>query len=151
MFCYTLYHMPVIEKWDSTYIKPLENLRQLFSRNQLYVLMKPVSVFRFVNHVVQWTFSLGVRSMYMGYLTLSNNVVVFYVTRILCCCLSSCLCTYISPAVWYFVPSRTCTETIIIWIRDRLLDSLVVECWLWVRDVPGSIPTQGPRHTKDVI
>ena len=33
----------------------------------------------------------------------------------------------------------------------RLLDSLVVECWLRVREVPGSIPSQGPRHTKDVI
>ena len=32
-----------------------------------------------------------------------------------------------------------------------LLDSLVVECWLRVREVPGSIPSQGPRHTKDVI
>ena len=34
---------------------------------------------------------------------------------------------------------------------DRLLNSLVVECWLRVREVPGSIPSQGPRHTKDVI
>ena len=34
---------------------------------------------------------------------------------------------------------------------DRLLDSLVVECWHRVREVPGSIPSQGPRHTKDVI
>ena len=33
----------------------------------------------------------------------------------------------------------------------RLLDSLVVECWLRVREVPGLIPSQGPRHTKDVI
>ena len=33
----------------------------------------------------------------------------------------------------------------------RLLDILVVECWLRVREVPGSIPSQGPRHTKDVI
>ena len=33
----------------------------------------------------------------------------------------------------------------------RLLDSLVVECWLRVREVPGSIPSQGSRHTKDVI
>ena len=33
----------------------------------------------------------------------------------------------------------------------RLLDSLVVECWLRVREVPGSIPSQGPRHTIDVI
>ena len=31
----------------------------------------------------------------------------------------------------------------------RLLDSLVVKCWLRVREVPGSIPSQGPRHTKD--
>ena len=30
-------------------------------------------------------------------------------------------------------------------------DSLVVLCWLRVREVPGSIPSQGPRHTKDVI
>ena len=33
----------------------------------------------------------------------------------------------------------------------RLLDILVVEWWLQVREVPGSIPSQGPRHTKDVI
>ena len=33
----------------------------------------------------------------------------------------------------------------------RLLDSLVVECWLRVREVPGSIPSQGSRHTKDII
>mgnify|MGYP000305435489 FL=1 len=33
----------------------------------------------------------------------------------------------------------------------RLLDSQVVECWLRVREVPGSIPNQGPRHTKDII
>ena len=32
----------------------------------------------------------------------------------------------------------------------RLLDSLVVECWLRVREVPVSIPSQGLRHTKDV-
>ena len=33
-------------------------------------------------------------------------------------------------------------------IEHRLLDSLVLA---WVREVPGSIPSQGPRHTKDVI
>ena len=33
----------------------------------------------------------------------------------------------------------------------RLLDSIVVECWHRVREVPGSIPRQGLRHTKDVI
>ena len=27
----------------------------------------------------------------------------------------------------------------------------MVECWLRVREVPGSIPSQGPRHTKYVI
>ena len=32
-----------------------------------------------------------------------------------------------------------------------VLDSLVVECWFRVREVPGSIPSQGPPHTKDVI
>ena len=35
--------------------------------------------------------------------------------------------------------------------KYRLLDSLVVECWLRMWEVPGSIPSQGPRHTKDVI
>ena len=35
--------------------------------------------------------------------------------------------------------------------KYHLLDSLVVECWLRVREVLGSIPSQGPRHTKDVI
>ena len=34
---------------------------------------------------------------------------------------------------------------------NRLLDSLVVECWHRVREVPGSIPSQGLRHTKHVI
>ena len=34
---------------------------------------------------------------------------------------------------------------------NRLLDSLVVERWLRVREVLGSIPSQGTRHTKDVI
>ena len=33
----------------------------------------------------------------------------------------------------------------------RLLDSLVVKYWYRVQEVPGSIPSQGPRHTKDVI
>ena len=35
--------------------------------------------------------------------------------------------------------------------NNRLLDSLVVECWHRVREVTGSIPSQGPRHTKDAI
>ena len=34
-------------------------------------------------------------------------------------------------------------------LEDRLLDSLVVECWLRVWEVPGSIPSQGLRHTTD--
>ena len=29
-------------------------------------------------------------------------------------------------------------------MRHRLLDSLVVECWHQVLEVPGSIPSQGP-------
>ena len=36
-------------------------------------------------------------------------------------------------------------------LSNRLLDSLVVQYWLRVREVSGSIPSQGPRHTKDVI
>ena len=32
-----------------------------------------------------------------------------------------------------------------------LLDSLVVECWHPVPEIPGSIPSQGPRDVKDVI
>ena len=56
-----------------------------------------------------------------------------------CCCCSSCWtcslhCCYV------------CYRSIY-----RLLDSLVVECWLRMREVPGSIPSQGPRHTKDAI
>jgi len=34
---------------------------------------------------------------------------------------------------------------------QALLDSLVVDSWLRVWKVPGSIHSQGPRHTKDVI
>ena len=33
----------------------------------------------------------------------------------------------------------------------RLLDSLVVWCWLRVREVPDSTSSQGPRHTNYVI
>ena len=39
----------------------------------------------------------------------------------------------------------------IIRCNNRLFDSLVLECWLPVREIPASIPSQGPRHTKDVI
>jgi len=42
----------------------------------------------------------------------------------------------------------------LIWVFNTLTQwekYLVVECWLPVREVPGSIPSQGPRHTKDVI
>ena len=42
-------------------------------------------------------------------------------------------------------------STLVYSIYYRLLYSLVVECRLRVREVPGSIPCQGPRHTKDVI
>ena len=34
-------------------------------------------------------------------------------------------------------------------LLHSLLDSLVIECWHQVRVVPGSIPSQGPRRTKD--
>ena len=32
------------------------------------------------------------------------------------------------------------------WYLNRLLDSLVIECWLRVREVPGSIPSQGLKR-----
>ena len=35
--------------------------------------------------------------------------------------------------------------------KNRLLDYLEVKCLLRVREVQGSIPSQGPRHTKDII
>ena len=35
-------------------------------------------------------------------------------------------------------------------IYNRLLDTLVVDCWLRVWEVLGSIRSQGPRHNKDV-
>ena len=38
-----------------------------------------------------------------------------------------------------------------LFFRHLLLDSLVVECWHQGREVPDSIHSQGPRHTKDVI
>ena len=41
-------------------------------------------------------------------------------------------------------------NTIVI-LAKCLIDSLVVECWLRVREVPGSIPSRGPRHNKDVL
>ena len=34
--------------------------------------------------------------------------------------------------------------------RYRLLDSLVIECWLRMREVPGSIPSQGPRPVPQI-
>ena len=34
---------------------------------------------------------------------------------------------------------------------NELFQTKMVECWLRVREDPGSIPSQGPRHTKDVI
>ena len=33
-------------------------------------------------------------------------------------------------------------------VKDRLCVSLVVQCWLRVREVPGSIPSQGPPPRK---
>ena len=48
-------------------------------------------------------------------------------------------------------PARQSLYTQWLEANNRLLDSLVVECWLRVREVPGSIPSQGPRHTKDVM
>ena len=53
-----------------------------------------------------------------------------------------CSCIYFLTSIWV---SQT------IYKLDRFLDSLEVECWHRVRVVLGSIPSQRPRHTKDVI
>ena len=41
-----------------------------------------------------------------------------------------------------------CAESVTIF-KTKLDQSWI--CWLRVWEVPGSIPSQGPRHTKDVI
>ena len=57
------------------------------------------------------------------------------------------LYSIVLKAVIAFTPQNVCTSN----TYDRLLDSLVVKCWPRVREGPGSMPRQGPRHTKDVI
>ena len=37
------------------------------------------------------------------------------------------------------------------WFETERQPCLVVECWHQVWEVLGSIPSQGPRHTKDII
>ena len=50
----------------------------------------------------------------------------------------------------------TCKQLPLVWnektacIEPVLLDSLAIECLHRVREVPGSIPNQGLRHTKVV-
>ena len=53
--------------------------------------------------------------------------------------------------VWQIGVADQCAIIFNSVLEDRLLDSLVLECWLRVQEVQGSIPSQGPRHTKDVI
>ena len=72
--------------------------------------------------------------------------------------LTRCFQDIYEVASWVFIfkPVYMSILTIIYivdWLNleDRLLDSLVVECWLRVWEVPGSIPSQGLRHTKDLI
>ena len=56
-----------------------------------------------------------------------------------------------SIAQWYSTGFECGRSRVQSPVKDRLLDSLVVQCWLRVPEFPGSIPSQGPRHTKDVI
>ena len=63
------------------------------------------------------------------------------------CCYLKIYPSFIQPTY----EKRKKTNTKIYARPYRLLDSLVVECWLQVREVPGSIPSQGPCHTIDVI
>ena len=42
-------------------------------------------------------------------------------------------------------------NTNLITLEYRLLDSLVVKCWLRVREVPGSIPSHGPQYVIQMV
>ena len=53
--------------------------------------------------------------------------------------------------VWQIGVADQCAIIFNSVLEDRLLDSLVIECWLRGQEVQGSIPSQGPRHIKDVI
>ena len=66
-------------------------------------------------------------------------------------CPSSSIETASSIAQWYSAGFECGRSQVQSPVKDRLLDSLVVECWLRVWEVPGSIPSQGPRHTKDFL
>ena len=63
---------------------------------------------------------------------------------------------YYVSLVWYMINRLKNRVQLSIYSTRSLfhkynLDSLVIECWHRVREVPGSIPSQRPRHTKDVI
>ena len=67
-------------------------------------------------------------------------------------------CKYYQHIIWGLQRLKSCFVINLLqcasyWILKKysLLDSLVVLCWLRVREVQGSNPSQGPRHTKDVI
>ena len=58
---------------------------------------------------------------------------------------------FIAFTVGVFLAFTFCQFCVVIRFFHPRLNGLVVECWLLVREVPGSISSQGPRHTKDVI
>ena len=68
-------------------------------------------------------------------------------------CLLSCYSFKIRLQIISHIVTKVAALKGCVVFRDfyRLLDSLVVECWLQVREVPVSIPSQGQRNTKDVI
>ena len=57
----------------------------------------------------------------------------------------------VSTSTCFCLSENTCTFPLDLLLCNRLLDNQVVQCWLWVREVPGSIHSQGPHHTEDVI
>ena len=67
--------------------------------------------------------------------------------------LTTYLSCYISTifALWYKFWLAAVTRCQSLAIINRLLDSLVVECWHRVWEFTGSIPSKGPSHTNDVI
>ena len=59
----------------------------------------------------------------------------------------SCVCHYRIALLNCLLISISVLKSLLV----CLLNSLVVECLLRVREVQGSIPSQGPRHTKEFI
>ena len=84
-------------------------------------------------------------------MNLHSYIYARFKTIIICCKIKSDKYNCIGILKYLNELSCKSKEKLILKEYYRLLDSLVIECWHRVREVPGSIPSQGPCHTKDVI